>query len=278
MQLTRSAADQFHDQQERHAWLERATPDVIVWQSIFPEGLQVGAHRHSRCQLLHARSGVVLVKTQIGHWLVPSGHATWIPAGVEHAVDMLGNVHLQSVYVVPGAVAGLPASLMVVEMTDLARSLVEAAVLLPPGEPADARARHIHRLVLHEILRLREMPLGLPFPADRRMADLCRAFLRSPSSRITIDAWARALGMSRRTFTRRFHRETGLSLTLWRQQASLFGALPRLAEGETVTSVALDLGYESVAAFTTMFKRMLGKSPRAYLRLASGVNPPPESR
>ena len=61
-------------------------------------------------------------------------------------------------------------------------------------------------------------------------------------------------------------RETGLSLSTWRQQACLFAALPRLAGGEAVTSVALDLGYENVAAFTTMFRRMLGKAPRNYLK------------
>lgn len=72
--------------------------------------------------------------------------------------------------------------------------------------------------------------------------------------------------MSRRSFTRAFHRETGLSLSTWRQQACLFAALPRLADGEPITTVALDLGYESVAAFTTMFKRMLGESPRNWLR------------
>ena len=49
-------------------------------------------------------------------------------------------------------------------------------------------------------------------------------------------------------------------------QACLFAALPRLAGGEAVTSVALDLGYENVAAFTTMFRRMLGKAPRNYLK------------
>ena len=68
------------------------------------------------------------------------------------------------------------------------------------------------------------------------------------------------------SFTRGFQRETGVSLATWRRQACLFAALPRLADGEPVTSVALDLGYDSVPAFTTMFKRMLGEAPRSYFR------------
>ncbi|WP_275287644.1 helix-turn-helix domain-containing protein [Halomonas elongata] len=36
-------------------------------------------------------------------------------------------------------------------------------------------------------------------------------------------------------------------------------ALPRLAAGEPVTRIALDLGYESPGAFATMFRRQLGE-------------------
>lgn len=72
--------------------------------------------------------------------------------------------------------------------------------------------------------------------------------------------------MSRRAFTRFFRKETGISLSTWRQQAAVFTALPRLAAGEAVTAVALDLGYDSVAAFTTMFRRTMGTAPRAYFR------------
>jgi len=60
-------------------------------------------------------------------------------------------------------------------------------------------------------------------------------------------------------------KETGISFTTWRQQASVFACLPQLAEGQPVTNVALEAGYESVAAFTTMFRRMLGTSPRTYM-------------
>jgi AraC-like DNA-binding protein len=195
----------------------------------------------------------------------------WIPAGVKHEVDMLGNVSMRSVYVAPDAIEGLPERLRVVGVSGLMRSLIVEAVSLPDERRPSARAELLLTLLLHEIPMMPERPLGLPFPADPRMAALCRRFIAAPSPRATIDEWAEAVGMSRRTFTRIFHRQTGLSLSTWRQQALLFAALPRLADGEPVTRVALDLGYDSVPAFTTMFKRMLGASPRGYMKGAKAA-------
>jgi AraC-like DNA-binding protein len=46
-------------------------------------------------------------------------------------------------------------------------------------------------------------------------------------------------------------------------------ALPRLLGGERVTTIAYDLGYSSPAAFTVMFKQLVGLSPDAYRRQTS---------
>ncbi len=75
-----------------------------------------------------------------------------------------------------------------------------------------------------------------------------------------------ALGVSRSAFTRLFRLEVGLSFVASRQQACLVAALPRLAAKESITTIAIDLGYDNPAAFSTMFKRILGASPRAYLK------------
>lgn len=55
--------------------------------------------------------------------------------------------------------------------------------------------------------------------------------------------------MNRRSFTRLFRRETGMSFAQWRQQACLAVALPRLAAGEPATTTARGLGYDSTTAF-----------------------------
>ena len=102
-------------------------------------------------------------------------------------------------------------------------------------------------------------------PQDRQLARLCKAFLKSPSIQATPQAWAQRLHKSLRTFTRFFHQQTGMSFGAWRQQACLLAALPRLSAGQSVTQVALDLGYDSPSAFSSMFKRRLGKTPMEFI-------------
>jgi AraC-like DNA-binding protein/quercetin dioxygenase-like cupin family protein len=250
----------------RLALIEDSGEPAVTLAGEYPDGHKVTAHRHGRAQLLHALAGVVTVWTEAGRWMVPPDHAMWIPAGSEHSVEMLGDVSMRSVYVREDAGADLPSGLRVVGMSELMRSLLIEAVAMGQAEGQGRRRTLLLDLLVEEIAHLPERPLGLPMPADPRLVSLCRSFLNAPSARATIDDWAERSSMSRRTFTRAFARETGLGLSAWRQQACLFAALPRLTEGESITTVALDLGYESVPAFITMFKRMLGMAPRAYLR------------
>ncbi|MCL6705382.1 helix-turn-helix transcriptional regulator [Pseudomonas sp. R2.Fl] len=251
--------------------IEGANGPIKTIPRHYVAGHLVEPHSHSRAQLLYAAEGVVIVSTGEGRWMIPPEHALWIPPRVEHSVEMLVNVNMLSLYVAPDLVPGLPASLRVVGVTPLAHELIVAAVQPRPEDDVPGRLELVTPLLLNVIATLREVPLGLPFPADPRLAALCRRFIAAPSPDLVIEKWAGELSMSRRSFTRAFRRETGLSLSTWRQQACVFSALPRLAAGEPVTSVALDLGYDSIGAFITMFRRVLGAPPRAYLNARNGA-------
>jgi AraC-like DNA-binding protein/mannose-6-phosphate isomerase-like protein (cupin superfamily) len=249
----------------RLAEYESTPRPVVAIGNRFADGHIMPSHRHARGQLVFAETGVMTVGTEHGRWVVPPGRAVWIPSGIAHELRMMSAVDTITIWVETSPALGLPAACRVVQVSPLMRSLLQAAADVPSEYDPNGREGVLMSLLLHELRVLPELPLCLPFPQHERLAARCHAFLQQPESRDTIDRWCAELGMSRRAFTRAFRKETGLSFAAWRQQACLFAAMPRLAAGEAITTIALDLGYESPAAFTTMFKRLQGVPPRQYL-------------
>lgn len=261
---SRAHLDEVHATEHRR--IEEAADSVVLFCKDYPAGYQVPQHSHHRIQFLCAVAGVILVETLHGRFITPPGYAVLIPPGLFHAVSMLSDVRTNSVYISPRVRTLIRDRPIVVGLTDLARSLLIEAATLSESGLRSRKLDLVRSLLIEEIVALREKPLALSFPADRRLSMLCRDFLANPSPYARIDDWAEQLGMSRRTFTRFFRRETGVSFVAWKQQASVFSSLPRLAEGKLITAVALDAGYESATAFTTMFHRVLGMTPRNYVR------------
>jgi AraC-like DNA-binding protein len=245
---------------------------VLALGNAYPDGHVIPPHRHRRGQLLSSMTGTLVVATPNGTWVMPPQRGMWIPPATVHDVRAMGNVSLQSLYVEPAAATDLPEVCQVVGISPFMRSLISEALRLPLLYDLAGRDGALMNLIRHEMLNLPVLPLSLPFPRRADFAARCRAFLREPQAHDAIDDWCETLNMSRRNFTRIFREETSMSFVAWRQQACLFAALPRLTAGESVTSVAMALGYDNPAAFTTMFKRLLGVPPSRYF-LEMGLIP-----
>ena len=240
---------------------------IVAIGNDYPDGHVIDPHHHRRGQLISGASGVVVLSTSEGTWVMPPQRGMWIPPATEHHVRMVGDVTMQSLYLEPDAVPGMPGRCQVVSISPFMRSLITEALDLPLEYELQGRAGALMQLIEHELQQLPVLPLSLHYPAHGALSARCRRFVQRPNIHETTDEWAEALGMSRRSFTRLFRRETGLSFVAWRQQACLLCALPRLAAGQPVTTVAIDLGYENPAAFTLMFKRAFGSPPLVYLGL-----------
>lgn len=243
---------------------ENAPRAVVGIGNEYPASYELAQHQHRRAQLVYAASGVIAVSTPQGAWVAPPERAVWIPGDTPHAVRMVGAVQTRSVLIEPDACRSLSRACQVIGIAPLLRQLLFAAATVPVDYDVDGRDGLVMRLLVAEIESAPLVPLAVPFPGHAALAQHCHSFLEHPRADDTIDHWAGALGMNRRRFTRLFRRETGMSFVQWRQQACLSAALPRLAAGDSVTAIALDLGYDSSANFSTMFKRVLGVPPSRY--------------
>jgi len=236
----------------------------VTFRSGHPAHMSVPTRAPEWHKLIYATRGVTTVETGQGAWVVPPHRAVWIHSGVEFKVRMSGAVALRLLYIRPGIRgARLPReACSVLNVTPLLRELIVRAVIIGALDVRKAEQKRMIGVIFDELRVLHAMPLQLPMPHDPRAA----RFVAMAEETLPLDEMLRTCGASRRTLERLFRTETAMSLGQWLRRQRLLHALRRLAAGEGVNTVALELGYNGASAFIAMFRRELGQTPRQYFR------------
>ena len=245
--------------------LEDLPVPVVAYGRDLEAGAVLPFHRHRRAQFVYASSGVMTVTTPSAAYVVPPQRAVWMPGGVLHQIDARSDVAMRSLYIEAIETNHLPTEVCVLQVAPLLRELVVAAVASGPAYELDSPQSRIMDVILDQIRVQAVVSLALPMPTDPRLRKIVQVLITDPADQRGLDEWASVVGASKRTLTRLFPAQTGMTFRTWRQQRRLLRALELLASGRNVTAVALELGYESTSAFIAMFRRSLGQTPTQYL-------------
>lgn len=238
--------------------LEDLPQDVVTLSKSYKDGHISDWHRHRRWQLIHAVEGLMVVETADDRWTVPSGYGLIVPGDLPHATRMIGRVELRTLYVTPSAFAAHPPPLgVVVRLSPLLALVIERLCAYANEAAGRPDFNPLCELAVHEMTTAAPCPLALPFPHEPRLAALCRALIADPGAETSIEFCAAEAGMSRRTFTRTFVAQTGLSFGDWTRRLRCQAALEAEQQGEPSERTAARLGYASKYALRAMMERLL---------------------
>jgi len=225
--------------------------------------------RQPWCKVGYAVKGVVEARVEGRRFLCPPHYATWIPADALHACHNRENVKFVSIYIDCNLCTDMPQ-----EPCTLAISPLIKAIL------ADFGDRHVTvpetdadlRLAFVLVDQLRKAPRResfLPMSDDDLLAPVINALQANASDRRSLAEWARTLGTTEKTLSRRFQGQLGLSFNEWRQRLKLVASLSLIEDGRSIQSIASELGYSSASAFIAMFRRQTGTSPTHLASIAA---------
>lgn len=220
-------------------------------------------HAHRKGQLILSLHGAVSCEVQNAIWLVPPGHAVWIPGDTPHSCRVTENARTCFLFIEPGA-AVMPEACCTMAITPLVRELILYLAEQEPSYSAEGKTARLVAVLLEQMPDAPVEELHLPVSNHPKIRHIADALFAEPGDRTTLRQWADRLATSERSLARLVQSATGMSFGRWRQQLHLMVALNHLAEGQSVQNVAGTLGYDSVSAFITMFKKALGKSPTHY--------------
>lgn len=252
--------------------LDPDLPIIPLALEVSPQQLQArqvgcaAVHAHPRGQLIYASSGVMRVICSRDIWVVPPSQAVWVPPDQEHEVYFPGDVALRNLFIDPSVTTGLPQQCTVLKVSTLLRELILKAVAIGEEYQPDSAGWRLMQVLLDELRQAEPTPLHLPMARDERVMRVIEALLANPEDCRGLREWSKLAGAGSRTLARLFQAETGLSFGQWRKRLVLQEAIKRLDQGQPVTTIAFDLGYQSLSAFIEMFRKELGASPRQYAR------------
>lgn len=238
-------------------------PAVALNVDVAANGSEMPVHQHRKGQLVLALRGGVTCEVSDALWMVPPQCGVWIPGGMQHSNRATPNARICFLFVEPGVI-NLPNTCCTLSISPLVREMILYLASVAPQGGYDPHTRRLVRVLLDELARMPVEHLHWAISSDPKVRHIAQALVRDPADRSNLPQWADRVAMSERSLARLIVKETGLSFGRWRQQLHLIVALRELAAGMSVQQVSAELGYESVTAFITMFKKSLGRPPAQY--------------
>jgi AraC-like DNA-binding protein len=221
--------------------------------------------RHFEGQLWAVERGVITAELDSGSWVVPARRMAWIPPGVAHVARVHEAAKGWMLFLRADLCPLFPTTPTVFDLTPLSSALLTRISSWDSGSAELQPQQHRQLDVLFDELKVSPAnPLFLPMPSSPHLVGMTMTIVTDPANKLTLDDWAKRVGMSRRGLTRHFRAETGMSLVQWRIVARMKRALDLLARGNTVGQVAQRLGYDSVSTFISAFHAQFGMTPGAY--------------
>src|SRR5712672_3959140 len=143
----------------------RATGDgVHLVARHYKKGTRLDTHMHREAQLVYAARGTIQVTTPKGRWLVPPDRAVWVPARLEHSIDVLADIDMRTLYFDLAWLAReeRSASLEAEFVVRVSRLLHEAILALFDGRNHPDRSGLLVKLAVLELHRADDSATFIP--------------------------------------------------------------------------------------------------------------------
>ena len=230
-------------------------------------------HQHAWGEFVYSFSGVMEVKVADHHYLAPPQYGIWLPPDLDHVGLNRYEAHHCSLYIARAGCVVLPPTPCALTVSPLVRAVLEdlrQQALDAPSTPQHAR---LLQVLVDQLAVAPRAGSYLPSSDDPALGAVLGMLQAQPGDNRSLPELAHAAHTTERTLMRRARRDLGMSLADWRQRLRVVKAMPLLEAGQTVETIALDLGYGSASAFITMFKRLVGATPDEFRKGATGRIP-----
>ncbi len=218
--------------------------------------------------LLYASRGAFTLAVEGRQWLLPPQRAALVAADVPIRIQAKGPATSSSILFARDSIPAPAFDCRVFAVTPLAREMILYAMRWGmERDPTDQLAERFFATVADVCTELAAAPeqFWLPIARSDEMARAMDYIIAHLDERLTVECIARSVSVSARTLTRRFVDEAHLTCGHFIRRVRLLRAMELLEQGDApVIEIAYAVGFSSISAFTSAFRRFAQETPSQY--------------
>lgn len=226
-------------------------------------------HKHQRAQLVYIEEGYQYFHINQKIYFVPQNHLIWIPSNLLHKT----TTDAQTVNLMTILFDALPTDSFYDEVhTFSAPAVLTEMISYSKKWSQQTEVNADEASFLDAILR--NLPsfceentaFQLPIPSDARLVPICTHLDANYTAKLDVTAIAELTTLSTRSIERLFKKDTGMTIQKYLQIVRILKSIELLNQRQfTLSEIALKVGYQSQAAFSTSYFSILKVRPKSML-------------
>jgi|GEM_PF-4552345 len=227
-------------------------------------------HRHLAAQIIYCVKGSLRVQTksnEVSHfWYLPVHQGLWIPSNALHAAEAERNAHTISIYVDEKLAKRFAKETIGFHVSNLLRELIIecSKIDFTKAQVKEEEARLLECL-MDQLLLSKQDTLNFPLPKNPKLQKLVDILIKEPENKDSLPSLGKKIGASPKTVARLLENDLRMSFTTLRNTIKILHACKGLDSKLPIIEVVYELGFSSQAAFTTLFKKYTGVTPKQYV-------------
>ncbi|WP_318449873.1 helix-turn-helix domain-containing protein [Photobacterium leiognathi] len=228
-------------------------------------------------QLFYIHQGCGIARTEDKSILAVSGQLIWVPLNHRHHLKVLKDTSLSIIHASPDVIPHFHNEMAIIStnrlMVQVMAEIESQDIGSEQGADRNSDVQHHYLAVFIDQLKKQNYQSDAyqsNHDIDKRLLPIIEALTIEPDIKLSLDRFSEHCGASSRTLNRLFISTFDQPFREIRQQLVMAKAWQLSQAGVPHTDIALDLGYNSLSAFSHAFNRF--KQDKASQKLAKNHN------
>ncbi|PRZ27813.1 helix-turn-helix domain-containing protein [Flavobacterium granuli] len=239
---------------------------TFVFHSKIEERLLM--HSHNKHQLTYVEGGAVYLKTKDNSYFLPARHFVWIPAGMEHFIELKTSISMiRNIYIPPPILNSntffskmgiYPAPNLILEMILFTENWSGNIF-----EKEKNKYQYIRTLgnVIGDMSK-NPLPVVLPTTTNERLSPILAHIHQNLNQPLLLKNTAILFGFSSRSLSRLFRTDLDISFLQYVKLTRIIRSMEKLLQTEmSISEIAYASGYNSPATFSNTFYNLVKTRP-----------------